>query len=149
MNIHFIKSKEKKKIVEKLQEKYGISELPYLLIKSGKEKTRAFSGNLNKEEIQKLSEIARIEVMGLYIIKEEHDLRLSLDATHLLKEQISKNIIEINEEQAMSWMKGQDLEIKVPRETVVIKYGDSFLGCGKSNGEKIFNYVPKDRRAKK
>jgi len=30
----------------------------------------------------------------------------------------------------------------------LIKYNDDFLGCGKSTGNKILNYVPKARRVK-
>ena len=46
MKIKFIKSNEKKKIQKELQETYGVGELPYLLIESGKQKLRAFSGHL-------------------------------------------------------------------------------------------------------
>ena len=150
MNIHFIKSNEKRDIVEKLNEQFGIEELPYLLVESGKEKIRAFTGSLSKEEISKIGQIAHIEVFGLYLLKKENEeYRLSLDATLVLSKQINKNIIEIDEEQFQKWIRGQDLEIKLPRGTYIIKYKEDFLGCGKSNEEKIFNYVPKDRRLKK
>ena len=149
MKIHFIKSNEKRRIIEELNEQFGISELPYLLIESGKEKIRAFSGHLSKEEIYQIGNIAKIELIGLYLLKKEEDYRLSIDATHLLKNQINKNIIEINEEQFQQWIRGKDIEIESQKGTLVIKYKEDFIGCGKSNGEKIFNYVPKDRRLKK
>jgi len=150
MMLKFIKSSQKKAIVEKLKEQFGITELPYLLIESGKEKTRAFSGHLSKEEILKIAEIAHVEVIGLYLLKEENnELRLSHDAVHLLKEQITRNIIEVKEEQALNWLRGHDLDIKANKGSVIIKFQDDFIGCGKSNGDKIFNYVPKDRRLKK
>lgn len=150
MNIHFIKTPQKRKIIEKLNMQFGISDLPYLLIESGKEKIRAFSGHLSKEEIAKISDIANIEVMGLYLLKEENnEFRLSMDASLLLSEQITNNVIEINDEQFQKWIRGFDLELEKPRAVYVIKYKDDFLGCAKSNETTLFNYVPKDRRLKK
>ena len=147
--INFVKSNEKRKIIEQLKEQYGIEDLPFLLLKTGKEKCRGYSGHLSKEEIDELGELANIEIVGLYLIKEEHDLLLSFDTPLLLKDQIKKNILEINEKDFHSWIRGNDLDIKVPQGTYIIKFGEDFLGCGKSNGEKIFNYVPKDRRLRK
>jgi len=151
MNIHFIKTPEKRRIIAQLKEQFGIESLPYLLIESGKEKIRAFSGSLSKEEISEISNLVRVELIGLYLIKKEHDLRLSLDATTLLKDQITRNILELNDEQFESWIRGYDLDISpIPKQgTYIIKYKSDFVGCGKSNGKIIFNYVPKDRRIKK
>ena len=148
MKIHYIKSSEKKRITAQLNEQFGITKLPYLLIESGKEKYRAFTGHLSKEEINELNSILNIELIGLYLIKKEHDFRLSFDASHLLKNQISKNILKINKEQFEQWIRGYDLQIKKPRATYIIEYDGEFVGSGKSNEEKILNHVPKDRRLK-
>lgn len=148
MNIHFIKSPEKKKIVEQLNEQFGIEELPYLLVESGKEKIRAFSGTMSKEEIEELSTIATIESIGLYLIRVEHDMRLSFDGAQILNKQIKKNVVEITDIDYEEWIRGYDLPIQVPSGTYLIKYNDDFLGCAKSNGEKLINHVPKERRLK-
>jgi NOL1/NOP2/fmu family ribosome biogenesis protein len=145
----FLNSKQKRRIVEELKEQYGITELPYLLIEGGKQPLRAFSGNLSKEEIVQLSILARIEVIGMYLIsKKDNDCRLNFDAVSLLRNQISKNITEISKSQLDLWMRGHDLEIKCPRGIAVIKFQDELIGLGKSNTEKIFNYVPKERKLK-
>jgi len=151
MNVHFIKSSEKKKIVEQLNKQFGIENLNYMLIETGKEKIRAFSGSLSKEEIFELAKIANIEIIGLYSVNKERadDLRITLDALHLLKDQITNNIIEINSDQFHKWIRGHDLDIATQKGAVIIKYQSDFVGCGKSNGEKIFNYLPKDRRLRK
>lgn len=149
MNIHFIKSSEKKDIVAELKENFGIEELPFLLLESGKEKIRGFTGSLSKEEIGQLGQIAYVEGIGIYLLKKEESLRLGFDATQLFSEQISKNIIDINEEQANKWLRGYDLELQATRGVVVVRYGKDFLGCGKSTGERIVNHVPKERRLKK
>lgn len=148
MNIRFIKSSEKKDILAELEKQFGINEMRYLLIETGKEKIRAFSGSLSKDEIKDLSLDIRIELIGAYFLKKEEDYRLSLDAAQLLAKQISKSIVEINEEQYELWIRGQDLPIKTNRGVVVIKFKQDFIGCGKSNTEKIFNYIPKERRLK-
>jgi NOL1/NOP2/fmu family ribosome biogenesis protein len=148
MKIQFIKSPEKKKIVQQLTEQFGLSELPYLLVESGKEKIRGFSGTMNKEEIEELSEIAPIESIGLYLIRVEHDIRLSFDASHILSNQFNKNIVDISDLDYEEWIRGYDIPLQVPSGTYLIKYKDDFLGCAKSNGEKLINHVPKERRLK-
>jgi NOL1/NOP2/fmu family ribosome biogenesis protein len=150
MEHKFIRTPEKRRLIEELNETFGISELPYLLIESGKEKIRAFSGSLSKDEIIELGRMANIEGVGIYFMKKEDSgLRLSFEAAQLLKAQITKNILYINDNQLELWIRGHDLELKVAPGTYVIAHGEDFLGCGKSNGEKIFNYVPKERRIKK
>jgi len=150
MSIHFIKTPEKRRIIAQLKEQFGIEKLSYLLIESGKEKIRGYSGSLSKDEISKLSELANIEIIGSYLArKEKEEFRLSFDATQILSSQISRNIIKINESQFREWMLGHNLEINSERGICVLKFGNDFVGCGKSSSEKIFNYVPKDRRLRK
>ena len=144
-----IRSTEKKKILKQLNEQYGITELPFLLIKFGKEKIRLYSGNLSVEELNVLDENLRIENIGLYFAKEQKDgIRLTLDGIQILKNQITKNILEINNKQAQEWLSGNDLLIQEENAFKIIKNNNEFLGCGKSTGERITNFVPKERRIK-
>src|SRR3989344_63457 len=141
MTLNFIKSSEKKKLLEELKVIYGISELPYLLIETGKQKLRGFSGHLSKEEIQLLNNTTNIELIGMYLIsKKDQDARINFDALPLFKNQINKSTLEINNIQLNLWLHGQDLELKTPRGIVVLKYKEDLVGIGKSNEEKIFNY---------
>lgn len=150
MNAKFLNSKEKKELTEELEELYGINNLNnYQLLETGKKKIRAFSGTLSKEEIIKLSQSIRIEIIGMYMVSKRDDqARINFDALPILKNQISKNIIEITKEQLEKWIRGQDLEIKAQRGTIVLKFEEDLVGVGKSNGEKIFNYIPKERKIK-
>ena len=144
-----IRSTEKKKILKQLNEQYGITELPFLLIKFGKEKIRLYSGNLSVEELNVLDANLRIENIGLYFAKEQKDgIRLTLDGIQILKNQITKNILEINNKQAQEWLSGNDLLIQEENAFKIIKNNNEFLGCGKSTGERITNFVPKERRIK-
>lgn len=151
MAISFIKSNHKREIIKDLSKQFGISELPYLLIQAGKEKIKAFSGSLSKDEIAKISGAVRVEFIGIYLIKKETDYRLSFDASQILSSQLTKNIIDIDKEQYALWIRGYDLELKNPSEirgTVLIRFNKDFFGCGKCSGNKIYNYVPKERRLK-
>jgi len=142
-------SADKKKIIEQLNSQFGITSLPYLLIQFGQEKIRAYSGVLSKEELCYLDREIRIENIGLYFAKYEGDeIRLTLDGIQLLKDQITKNIIELNDEQANEWFKGLDIEIQVGYGWKVLKHNNELIGCGKSTEEKITNFMPKERRIK-
>jgi NOL1/NOP2/fmu family ribosome biogenesis protein len=147
MKLKFIKSSEKRKLLTELETHFGITKLPYLLIEAGKEKIRAFSGHLSKEEISQLNSTINLEFIGLYLIKKETPIRISFDAPHLLNPK--KNILSVDSEQAKLWLQGSDLEIKKPRGTYIISHNDNLIGLGKSNSEKILNHVPKDRRLKR
>ena len=151
MKINFVRSSKKKKILKQLNLQFGITKIPHLLIETAKNKFRGYTGTLSKEEISELNRTTNIESIGLYLIKEEGgELRLSIDATHLFKDQITKNIVEIDKSQFEKWIRGHALNIPTTEGGVkVIKYGNSFIGCGKSNKEIIFNYMPKERRIKK
>ena len=150
MELKILNSKERQKIAEKLKERFGIESIPYMIVQSGKERLRISSTNLSTDEIRKLSQTANIESIGLYFATLVNDeIRLSIDATHLLKSQINKNIIEISEKEKDEWLKGRDLQKEnAERGFVVIKYKDDLLGTGKLSEEKISNFIPKERRIK-
>jgi NOL1/NOP2/fmu family ribosome biogenesis protein len=144
-----IKSSEKKKILKQLNQQFGIKKLPYLLLRFGKNKIRIYSGNLSTEELNILDKNLKIENIGLYFAKQEKDdIRLTLDGVQILKPQITKNILEINDKQAKEWLKGNDLIIETEKGFKILKNNNEFIGCGKSTGEKITNFVPKERRIK-
>lgn len=144
-----IRASEKKKILSQLSEQFGIQKLPFLLLRFGKEKIRAFSGSLSSEELNTLDKNLRIENAGLYLGKQQRDgLRLSLDALSLLKGQITKNILKLTDKQAAEWFKGYDLLIETDRGFKILESKGEFIGCGKSTGQKITNFVPKERRVR-
>lgn len=151
----FIAQQEKSEILKKLKI-YGIEKIPFLLTKSGNEKIRAFSGNLIKEEINKLTQNVFIETIGLYFAKiDGKEIRLSIDALHLLKEQIKNNIIELTQEQAEEYLKGKEPQAseeqkKQTTEKIyyVLKYNQDILGMSKIVQGQIKNYLPKERRRK-
>ena len=56
-----LNNKQKKKIIEQLNEQYGITKLPYEILRFGKEKLRIFSGNKENIDLNILDKELRIE----------------------------------------------------------------------------------------
>jgi len=148
--LKILNKREQKEIEEKLNKQFGIKNVPGIIAIRGKERLFLFSGSLNKRNIKELEKIVIIERLGIYFAKfVEDSVKLSIEGTQILKDQIEKNIFELSKSQAEEWMKGQDLQIKTgKRGFFVIKYKDDFLGCGKASQEKIGNFIPKSRRLK-
>jgi len=150
--IKILNRKEKKEIEKKTEKQFGIKSLPYLLFQTNKGKIRGYSGNLSREEIQTLLKTVNIEINGIYLFNLEQDgqLRISHDAVSLFKDKITKNIIEINEEQADKFLHGEDIYIddQETKSIVVLKFQDNLVGSGKLSQGRITNFVPKERRLK-
>lgn len=158
---------EKKEIEAKLKNQFGVEKIPGVITSKGKEKLFLFQGNLNKEEIKNLCENFPVERIGIYFAKVINDeIRLSIEGTQILKNQITKNIFQLNDEQTEQWMKGHELlasdftsvqkmaggwsdsREKIKNHFLIMKYKTDFLGCGKLSESKIGNFIPKSRRLK-
>jgi len=167
MKIQILDKTKKKKFIA-LVSGLGVKKFPYLLIKTGKEKVRAFSGSLSSEEISIIWRLLPIEGIGLYFGKElldirtgQKDARLSTDALHVLKEQINENIIVLDKAQEKEWFKGKNIDLtkeqqeryKNLKNFVAVKssdkYGD-FIGTGKLSHDKqmLSCFLPKERRVR-
>jgi len=150
--LKFLNEKEKERLVKQLNKQFGIKELPFHVARIGKERIIVFSGDISENSIFELDRYARIEGIGLYFAKIDErtgDIRLSIEGTHLLKEQITKNIFELDEKQAEQWMTGSEINVATGKKGfVIMKFRDDFLGTGKASAEKISNFVPKGRRLK-
>ncbi len=143
--------KEKENIIEKLKQQLGVTKVNGIFVKKGTERLFLFQGDLTQKQIHNLEQTIPIERVGIYFGKIIHDeIRLSIDGVQLLKNQITKNIFELDKEQAELWMKGNELEIKTGKKGfLIMKYKNNFLGCGKASELKIGNFIPKSRRLKK
>ena len=83
--------------------------------------------------------------------------RLSIEGLHLLKNQITKNILILNKEQEEKWFKGKDIELN-DEQTENLKAGQfvavsdkkDLVGTGKLSQDKkiLFTFLPKERRIK-
>ena len=161
--LKYFNKTEKEKLLRQLNEQFGIEEIPGQIAKFGKERIILFSKEISEKDIQVLDKTSRIEGIGVYFAKVDEDnneIRLSIEGTQLLKNQITKNIFELEEKQAEQWMMGQEIlldDIKtfpeggrggIKKGFFIIKFKDDFLGTGKISENKISNFVPKSRRLK-
>lgn len=155
MDFELLDKGKKKELLKEL-EIYGIEKLPYLIVRWGK-RLRIFSGSIDKDTIFLLLRKINIDSIGLYFASQEDGIRLSLDAAHLLEEQIKNGILEISEEQAQQWFKGKDVELNESQKKeiesfkgkfIIIKNNGYIVGVGKKSFYGISNFLPKERRVK-
>jgi len=151
MTLHFLNDSETKEIKNQLKKQFGVTELPGILLRIGQDRIFLYKGALTQKEIKKI-EYNRIgiERVGIYFVKWQNDeLRLSVDGTHLLQDQINTNIFELSDELLDMWMHGSELNIRPEKKGVMImKHNEDLLGTGKASAEKISNFIPKSRRLK-
>ena len=142
---------QKREIVNKLKKQFGVKDVNGIFVQRAVERLFLFQGDFLPKQIYNLERTVPIERVGIYFGKIQNEkVRLSIEGVHILKNQITKNIFELDEKQAELWMKGNELEIQTGKnDFLIMKYKDNFLGCGKASELKIGNYVPKSRRLKK
>lgn len=150
MELKFFGEREIRELENSLKIEFGVEKIPGKIISFGREKLFLFGGEVNKGEILKIAKLVPVERVGVYFAKViAGEVRLSIEGSQILKDQIKKNIFELNKEQMEKWMKGEELNIKTGKKGfLVMKYKDNFLGCGKASLEKIGNFIPKIRRLK-
>ncbi|MBS3086954.1 hypothetical protein J4422_04625 [Candidatus Pacearchaeota archaeon] len=143
-----LNQQEKKEIEASLHEQFGVEKIPGLILMRGEERLFFFSGDFSETEIKNLEACVPIERVGIYFARViGNDVKLSIEGTNILKNQIKKNIFNLDSKQLEEWMTGSDLQVKTGKKGfLVIKYKDDFLGCGKASEEKIGNFIPKSRR---
>jgi len=152
--VKILSKQEKKEIEDKLEEQFGIKKIPGLIIKKGKERLFLFSGDMSEKQIKELESITFLERIGIYFariikVNEGGKIKLSIEGAQLLKSQIKKNIFELNKNQLIQWMHGQELNIKTGKKGfLIMRHEKDFLGCGKASENKISNFIPKSRRLK-
>ena len=161
MKIQIMDRAKKKKFIAGLSD-LGMKKIPELLIKSGRERIRAYSGDLSTEQIMEIWRLLPIEGIGLYVGKDMvnrngvREIRLSLDGMHAWKEQLTERIFVLNEEQEKNWFLGKNVELsdkqKMEDGFVSVKSADGkdFVGTGKigGDGKMLFGFLPKERRRK-
>ena len=141
-----------------------MKKIPQLLIKSGKERIRAYSGDLSTEQIMEIWRLLPIEGVGLYVAKDMinrngvHEIRLSIDGMHLWKEQLTERVFELSKDQEIEWFKGNNVDLtedqigKISNGFVNVMScsGSDLVGMGKigNEGKTLYGFLPKERRRK-
>ncbi len=149
-DLKIFSKKEKAELLKLLENQFGIKKVDGIFLQRGAERIFIYQGSLEAHEIKKIEATVPIERVGVYFGKYQNDMiRLSIDGVQIFKDQITKNIFELNEEQMKEWMLGRELNLETGKKAfLIMKYKDNFLGCGKASELKITNYIPKSRRLK-
>lgn len=154
-NFVILSSKERKKILERLEAQFGcdtkfLKEFVFLF--------KEHDGRVhvcNREVAEELAKPGlRVDSAGLYIatLLENGELRLSIEGSQLVGPHATKNILEINDKEFAEWIRGHAIEKETTlKGFVILKRGADWCGCGKPvRDEKtgtisIHNYIPKTR----
>lgn len=160
MKVEILDSTKKKNFLKEVSY-LGEMKTNNLFIATGSETVRVYSGHLHIDDILRIWRHYPIEGLGLYFGKQiidkhgRKEARLSLDALHLMKDQITKNIVELDQEQADKWFRGNNLELSVEQKAkykgivsyVAVKFKEDLIGTGKlTEGGILLSFLPKERR---
>ena len=141
-----LNSKELKDFLGVLRDGYGISSLPKLVfLRSSKDKFFVVSQEVGSSVFSGL----RVENLGLYIgTLYDEGFRFSIEGSQLFGPLASKNILLLDDNGFLEWLRGHDLDVPPPgfEGFCLVKFRNDFVGGGKVRGSKLFNYVPKNRR---
>ena len=142
--LKFLNSKETKEILKLIEEQWGAKlKLDYTFARNNKNRVFIVNKDISKIDFSKL----RINSVGMYFCDIENEIRLSIEGSQIIGPKSTKNVVEIDEEQAKKWLKGEDLEIKGDYSGfIILKNNGDFLGTGRFKEGKILNYVGKERR---
>ena len=145
LQLKILNSREIKEIYSLIEKQWGAKlKLDCAFLKNQKNRVFIVNKDISKIDLSKL----RINSIGMYFCEADKiGIRLSIEGSQIVGPKATKNIAEINEEQAKKWFKGEDLEIKENYSGfVILKNNDDFLGTGRHKEGKILNYVGKERR---
>lgn len=150
-DVIILNAKDRKLILKDLHDMFGIESLPDVVFFSFNEKEKVYIATREIFEMER--DELRINTFGLYfgtIMKD--GFRLSLEGLEYVKDQITKNVFELSEDQFREWILGSDLEVLNPEDNntyLIMKYETDYVGVGKLKNNTILNYLPKSRKLKK
>ncbi|MCL7398279.1 MAG: hypothetical protein LZ165_04435 [Thaumarchaeota archaeon] len=145
--IVLLNSSKKSAFQTLLERQYGAEDFSdKVLIQAGEGKIR-----LTTSDTIKVAEKMRgVQSLGLYIAKiEGQEVVLSIEGSQILCNKITRNRIELTEEQAKLWMEGAPIQLDkfTAVKYVVAFYKHLCLGCGRVSADgKVYPQVPKWRR---
>ena len=153
-NLRILNSRDTKHILERLNEQYGFNydrtSQEYVFLMNKDNRIYIVSRNV---EILPYDEM-KIDSIGMYLGElYKESVRLSIEGSQMIGPSSTKNVIELNKDEMLEWIKGADIEHEdTGKEFLIIKYNNTdtgktdYLGAGKYKDEKIMNYVSKSRR---
>jgi NOL1/NOP2/fmu family ribosome biogenesis protein len=142
--VDVLKRKEMKNVLSLLSNQFGFESWNKGLVLI-KKKDKLWV--VDKESLQQDITGMRVEVVGIYFgTLESSGLRLSIEGSQIIGPKSKKNIVRIDEKKLNSWLRGFDLDLEISSTYALLRYGNSFAGCGKRKGNQVMNTIPKSRR---
>jgi len=143
--LKILNKKEIKRILAMLEKQWGFKgELDYAFLQSEKFKIYLANKEIFNLDLSKV----KINSFGIYFAEVRVGIRLSIEGSQIVGPKATKNVVELDDDEAKEWMSGTDIEKETDsNDFVILKHKTDFLGTGKATKEgKILNYVPKARR---
>jgi len=140
-----LNTKQVKQILALLEKQWGFAEkLDYQFFVSKKEALYIAQRSVGEFDFTKV----RVNSIGMYFGEmKDNRLRLSIEGAQLIGPHAIKQVLELDDAQAVQWMNGQNIESAFfLTGAVIIKHGTDYLGSGQVKDGILFNYVPKVRR---
>ncbi|RLE37580.1 hypothetical protein DRJ17_06270 [Candidatus Woesearchaeota archaeon] len=147
MKYRVLNTKEKKKVLELLEQRFGFDDkLGYTFLQSAAKIYLA-----NRELFDFDIESLRINNLGVYFCEIiGQDVRLSVEGSQLIGPKAKKNVVELNSDEFNAWLKGMNINVDVDYDGfVIVKHGNDYAGCGRVKNNELKNYLPKTRRISK
>ena len=158
-DIIVLNSKDRKAMRQQLIEQFGVTDLPDKVFFCLNKKERVYITNRDSFDLDQ--EDLRINAFGLYFGTFMKDgFRLSLEGAQLLKDQLKKNVVAIDEDQRNRILKGMDLDVtasdgnhgtvsRLNGEYVILRHDSDIIGCAKVKDSTILNYIPKSKQLRR
>ncbi|MEM3819295.1 MAG: hypothetical protein QXF08_02450 [Nitrososphaerota archaeon] len=140
-----------RKILEKLlYDQHGVRDAfrEFVLVMGGDGKIRATT----LETVEVAGKIRKVLQIGLYVAKyrkSKNEVFLSIDGSQLLNDQLTKNVVELSEEECREWMRGAPVKLSTDSygKYVVGKIEKIYLGSARvSRDGKAYPQVTAWRR---
>ncbi len=156
LRYNILNSKETKHILEKIRDHYGYdidkNDLDYAFLMNKDKRIYIISKDLARVPYDEM----KVDGIGIYFGELYNEkLRLSIEGAQIIGKHATKNIHNLDYDQMISWIKGNDIEFSdVGEDFVIVRYKElktgkyDILGCGKYNKStgKLMNYVSKSRK---
>jgi len=141
---------ERKILEELLYQQHGVRETfkDFILIMGGEGKIRATT----VETIEVAKKLRKVLQTGLYVAKyrkNKNEVFLSIEGSQILNNQISKNIVELDEEECREWMHGAPICVSINTDSryIVGKMDKIYLGSARvSRDGKLYPQIAVWRR---
>ncbi|MCF7866174.1 hypothetical protein K9L67_03890 [Candidatus Woesearchaeota archaeon] len=144
-HLEVLNGKEIKEIRKQLEKQFDFKgTFDFVFLRNNKDKLYVLNRAIEFINVEEFW----VDSAGLYFAKVQPDgLRLTVEGSQLIGPFCEKNVISISPELKHEWLKGNDFEVDINEDVlIIVKSGNDFLGCAKVKNGKVLNSLSKSRR---